>query len=100
MRLFQVAQQVTNHIAFYLPRNSNIDQVSTQLQSTYVTTLLVCVFGRKDRKKGDSANICRWLQLLGRLCHIVHVHTCVETCVHPGVHVVWGGCVSGGRSHM
>ena len=28
VRLFQVAKQVTNHIAFYLPKNSNIDQVS------------------------------------------------------------------------
>ena len=27
VRLFRVAQQVTDHIAFYLPKNSNIDQV-------------------------------------------------------------------------
>ncbi len=39
VRLFRVARQVTNHIAFYLPRNSNIDQVSTDLCNNYLASM-------------------------------------------------------------
>ena len=44
-RIFEVARKVTRNIAFYVPRNVNIDQVRTSVLSTLsVITYIVCTY--------------------------------------------------------
>ena len=44
VRIFEVAQKVTPNIAMFVPKNVNIDQVSTGISTAHVTstTLLLC----------------------------------------------------------
>ena len=58
MRLFQVAKKVTDHIAFYLPKNSNIDQVSSGYKYCVMK-----VFGGRELKW-----VCQWAEITLSVC--------------------------------